>query len=314
MLFRRRNAWLVAALGPLLAHCAPDFDALSSGHAAGQGGAPSDGGSSGSTAGTDVGGASNGGGTANGGGSGQPASSGSGGMPQTSGSGGTAGPGGGTTMVGGSSSDGGATDLAGAAGLGGAAGAGPEPGCVTPHTGQLGYDDFDTGLASPIFPYLVTSGSTATTHGATCKVEFDPNVGKTCPGSFHVIAAFKAYASGSQADEHAYGGYDFSFADWSLAKAMHVTIKVSPTSAPLASVQLYLQSGDNYAYDSVYDSIKFKSGTWYEIVFPLPGKLDATKVRRMGVELTLARDGTANIPPTPPTVDVWFDDVWLEAR
>jgi len=313
MLFRRRNAWLVAALGPLLAHCAPDFDALSSGHAAGQGGAPSDGGSTGSTAGTDVGGTSNASGTSTGGVSGQPASSGSGGMPQTSGSGGNLGPGGGTTT--GSGGDGGAMDLAGAAGLAGEGGGGPAPTCVTPHAGQLGYDDFDKGLASPIFPYLVTSGSTDTTHGATCKVEFDPSVGKTCPGSFHVIAAFKAYASGSQADEHAYGGYDFSFADWSLAKAMHVMIKVSPTSAPLASVQLYLQSGDNYAYDSVYDSLKFKSGTWYEIVFPLPGsKLDATKVRRMGIELTLARDGTANIPPTPPTVDVWFDDVWLEAR
>jgi hypothetical protein len=51
------------------------------------------------------------------------------------------------------------------------------------------------------------------------------------------------------------------------------------------------------------------------MIFPLPGtKLDVTKVRRLGVQLTLDRAGTSNIPATPPTVDVWIDDVWLEAR
>ena len=73
---------------------------------------------------------------------------------------------------------------------------------MTPHTGQLGYDDFDTGLVGELFPGPAHSScSLQTFNNATCSGQWDPGAGQTCPGALQLSTAFKAYASGSAADE-----------------------------------------------------------------------------------------------------------------
>jgi hypothetical protein len=186
-------------------------------------------------------------------------------------------------------------------------------GCVTPHAGQLGYEDFDTGLIGVGFPDALANCSLGTLLGATCSEQLDPNTGKTCPGALRLSTAFKSYASGTANDENAFLNLEFSLADWRQATALHAWVKVSPASAPLSGVQLYVIAGDGYKYASIFDSGTFRSGNWYEMVFRLAeADLDLTKVRRMGVRITLNRAGTPGIPDTPPPIDVLVDDVWLE--
>jgi hypothetical protein len=179
----------------------------------------------------------------------------------------------------------------------------------------LGYQDFDTGLEGEGFPDRHASCSMSTLQNATCSEQLDPMTGKTCPGALQLSIDFQAYASGTAEDEIAHGALDFSFADWSQAAAFHVMVKVSPVNAPIIGVHLYLQSGDDYAYDAIFDATDYKSGTWHEMVFPLSGAiLNLTEVRRWGVQVILNRAGNPGNPAQPPHIEVLFDDVWLEPK
>jgi hypothetical protein len=196
---------------------------------------------------------------------------------------------------------------------GGASGASDEPTCMTPHAGQLRYEDFDTALTGPLFPDAVVNSTVTTTLGTTCTVTRDPTVGNTCAGALHVSAGFQGYAALDAPNEKAFGQIDFALTDWSDGAALHVKVKVQPSNAPVTGVRLFLLSGADYAYDSIFDGRSFKAGDWYELVFPFSGTpLDLTVVRRVGVAIILNRAEAADAAVAPPTVEIWLDDIWLE--
>jgi hypothetical protein len=102
--------------------------------------------------------------------------------------------------------------------------------------------------------------------------------------------------------------------DWSNVAALHVMVKMSPTNAPVEGVRMFVLSGNQFLYSSVFDDTKFKTGGWNEMTLQLVGGsyYDPTKVFRIGAEVRL--DPARGIPPGPYKVDVWLDDVWLEPK
>lgn len=292
----RRRAVAGAALALALVRCAPDFESLSSGRAGSSGSAGSaqggsnDGGraSAGASAGEAEGGAT------------AMASSGEGGMLFIAG-----GEGGGEPSAG----------AAGSSGAPGEAGAGGSPvDCAFAPQGTTTFNGFDGGLDGAGFSKATTQTSVVSTHGTETSSEWEPVIGNTCPGSLHLEAQFKDYASGTAADEFAYVDLRFTNADWSGAEALHAWVKVDPGMAPIAGLQFFVISGPSFSYSSVFEANAFRSGEWTEIVLPLTegAKFDPTMVYRLGLELPLNREGAAGNPPVPPTVEVWMDDVWVE--
>jgi hypothetical protein len=308
----KRAPLLVLVCAPLLAHCMPDFDALSAGL--------------GSSAGTSSGGdAMAGDGPASGsssssGGASSKAGSPNGGMTSGGTTGGDA-PTSGTTGSGGQAPEGGAfgdTDDGGA-GLGGtpAGGEGGDSGCEPPASGNPIYATFDEGLNdSSGFVGASANTNMHTTLGATGSSAWDSEAGSGCPGSLLFSFNFEDYASGASADEKGYGNYVFAPMDWSSSAALHVMIKVSPADAPIASLQLFVLSGTEYLFWGEFDDGDHKTGEWYEMVLrPVAGTFyDPTDVYRIGVEVVLARAGTAGNPAEPPPMKLWLDDLWLERK
>ena len=175
---------------------------------------------------------------------------------------------------------------------------------------------FDDGLAGPGFLNPALTAEVTTNLGATASSEWDAQEGASCPGALHFSFAFKEYASGAAANELGIGTLHFEKADWSDSRALHLRAKVSPPGAPLAGVQFFVMSGDDYRYYATFDGAKFKAGDWYDVlVQPVSGAhYDATKVFRLGVQATLLKAEQAEGTPLPPTIDVWLDDVWLEPK
>jgi hypothetical protein len=303
-----RAAVLVLASTPLLAHCMPDFDALSAGAGSSAGttfGGEATGGDHSSLAGSSPsGGTSSVAGSLNGG----TPSGGAAGAGAASGTAGQGGDGGGGQADGGAGGDAGASD-------GGAAGDG-QTSCGPPEEGVTNYSNFDEGLSGPGFANQGPSVAIATTKGTTGSWERDPDVGNACPGALHFSFAFKGYASGSDADEVANGNYYFAPVNWTSAAAVHAMVKVSPANAAITGVRFYVVSGAQYLYYYVFDTTAFKTGEWNEMVLsPSAGPYyDPTSVRQLGVEVRLLRAGTSGIPAQPPLVEVWFDDIWLEPK
>lgn len=295
----QRASLIVLLSTPLLWQCMPDFAALS----AGGGGMSSD--MSGTGGVSPAPGAGSPNQTQGGSGSGSGAGGGQAGA-QSSGTGPTPGDGG-------ASGDGGSS-ASGAAG--GAAGAGGEPECAPPGSGVTVYLGFDDGLAGPGFLNPALTAEVTTNLGATASSEWDAQEGASCPGALHFSFAFKEYASGAAANELGIGTLHFEKADWSDSRALHLRAKVSPPGAPLAGVQFFVMSGDDYRYYATFDGAKFKAGDWYDVlVQPVSGAhYDATKVFRLGVQATLLKAEQAEGTPLPPTIDVWLDDVWLEPK
>lgn len=281
---RRRERWLGAlTLAVASLHCTPDFDSLSSGHGAAGAGA--------STAGSkDMGGAEN-----------------AGGFDVA---------GGGAESPGGRESEGGAIGVAGGQPAeGGEAGAGGSPpSCVWNADGSTYSDGFDGGLDGHGFDIAVTMSSMTSTLGATASSEWEERIGRSCPGSLHLEAVFKAYASGQEPDEVAIADLRFTDADWTGATKLHAWVRVNPMKAPITGVQFFVISGPSFSYKSVFDDSSFAAGQWYELILPLvPGaSYDPKLVQRLGIKINLQRSGAANNPPQAPTVDVWLDDIWVE--
>ncbi|HVY25655.1 MAG TPA: hypothetical protein VHB79_03860 [Polyangiaceae bacterium] len=300
MLVSRRHEHWPGALALALAslHCTPDFDSLSRGHGVG-GTSASAGGSN------DMGGSENIGGF-----------DGSRGGSEANDAGASGGAVAGSTLgPGGRNADAGAAGVAAAPAEGGEAGAGGSaPACVWKAVGSTYSDGFDGGLDGNGFDIAVTMSSMTSTLGATASSEWDEAVGKTCPGALRLEAVFKGYASGQAPDEVAIADLRFTEADWTGRTKLHAWVRVSPVKAPITGVQFFLISGSSYLYKSVFDDGSFGAGQWYELVLPLvPGaSYDPKLVQRLGVKITLRRDGAANNPPQAPTVDVWLDDVWVE--
>lgn len=297
---RRSERWLAAlALSVGTLHCTPDFDSLSRGQGA-------------TDAGASVGGSKDlGGSGSNGGYGGSDVMGGS--RANVAGSGGAVA--GSTSGPGGRESEGGAMGLAGGPAEGGEAGAGGgSTSCVWNAVGSTYSDGFDGGLDGHGFDIAVTMSSMTSTLDATASSEWDEAMGKTCPGSLHLTAAFKAYAGGQKPDEVAIADLRFTDADWTGATKLHAWVRVSPTKAPITGLQFFVISGASFAYKSVFDESSFATGQWYELILPLvPGATyDPKLVQRLGVKITLRRDGAANNPPQVPTVDVWLDDIWVE--
>lgn len=270
--------------------CTPDFDSLSrGGDAREEAGSPGD---------SEDGGASDGG---------VGAAGGAGMTEATAGGAPSAGQGGDSMIV---------EPLVGGAGAnggeGGAGGVGMTE-CVWLPTSSH-YDGFDGGLDGMGFASVVDSSSSATTKGATATSAWDPDVGKTCPGAVKLSAAFTDYAAAEEPVEQAFLDLRFDDADWTGASALHVWVRVSPSSAPLSGLQVFVISGASYLYASIFDDYKFLTGKWNEMVIPLePGaNFDPSLVRRAGVQISLKQSGASGNPKTPPVVDVWLDDLWLE--
>ena len=319
--FKKRSALLLVAAGPCLAHCAPNFDVLSAGNpAAAQGGDAASAGNNplGQSGG---GNASIGGAPAMGGSTGTSAGAGStsasGGAPSGGAAGGEAGQATAAGAENGGATSGGATSGGATSGGATSGGSGGQQGCVTPHAGQLGYNDFDTGLSSAFFPGAPhVSCTMQTLNNATCSEQWDSAAGQTCPGALQFSVLFKAYPSGTAPNEITSGALDFAFADWSGAVALHVSVKVSPANAPISGVRFFVQSGDDFAYDGPpFDGTDFKTGNWHERVFTFAGSiLDFTKIRRIGTQIALDRAEMAGIPAEPPPIEVLVDDAWLEPK
>jgi hypothetical protein len=289
----------------------PDFDALSAGLGSSAGSSSGgdamagEGPTSGSSSAS--GGASSKAGSANGG---MP-SGGTAGDASTSGTGGS----GGQPPEGGAGGD---TDDGGA-GLGGApaGGGGGDSGCESPALGNPLYATFDQGLNGPGgFFGASADANMHTTLGATGSAAWDSEAGSSCPGSLLFSFNFEDYASGSSPNEKGYGNYAFSPMDWSNSAALHVMLKVSPANAPIASLQLFVLSGTEYLFWGEFDGGDHKTGEWYEMVLrPVAGtSYDPTDVYRIGVEVLLARAGTAGNPAEPPPMQLWLDDMWLERK
>jgi len=348
MVRAQRGPSLVLGSAFVLLQCMPDFDSLNAGRAARGGGSGA--GSLGATGGSSArGGAATGGsggadkvvggsagtalagaGMANASGaSAQGARNGGGGQPPSAGGtgaetgaagigeGGAAGEPtstGGTAGTDGPAGTGGAGGAGGTGGTAGKAGAGGAA-CTPLHRTASVFDDFDVNLDGPGIANATISVNVDTTQGTTCSMVRDSSVGTPCPGSLHLAANFKAYVSGSAADEIVYGDLNFADASWTGATALHAMVKVSPMNAPLASVEFYLISG-SFLFVGATDPAAFKNGDWNEIVVPLAsgGSFDATKVFRLGFRLRLARAGTSGIPTQVPVIDAWLDDVWLETQ
>jgi len=224
----------------------------------------------------------------------------------------------GGTAVGGSATGGTAT---GGTAVGGAAtggtvtgGAGGGSSCAPP-VGATRYNGFDKNLNGVGFVQANAYADMATTHAATGSSAWDPGAGKTCPGALQYSFVFPDYASGSAADEVGTGTYAFATMDWSKETALRVMVKVSPPSAPLTGVRLFVMSGQ-YLYYSIFDDSTFKTGDWHEMYLqPVAGgSYEPTNVFRIGVSVALLRAGSPGIPTKPPAIDVWLDDLWLQPK
>lgn len=231
----------------------------------------------------------------------------SGGQAESGGqaTGGAPAPGGGT----GNAPEGGSAGLAGETGE---AGSGESDPCAFTGPNALAHDEFNHDLTGEGFSPVLAVTSAMTTVGSTVTAEWDSAIGRVCPGSFRLTAAFKGYSSSSA--EVMIGDIRFPAADWTGAKALHVWVKVQPTDAPLQGVQLFVVSGSDYRFLGVYDNSRFAFGTWYEMVLTLPASasFDPTLVSRVGLQVFLKSAGSAGIPATPPTTNVWLDDIWVE--
>jgi len=227
-------------------------------------------------------------------------------MSGTAGIGGSAGVGGGASGSGGMGGD----------GIGGGAGIGGALNCAVPSVGASIYNTFEhEDLLGAGFVDTSSAAHADTMNGATGSSAWDAVVGASCPGALRFSFAFKAYVSVSP-EEQGNGVYYFSNADWSSASALHVMVRVSPVSAPITDVRLFLISGSQYAFTSISDNSKFKTGAWNEMVMPLIASdyYVATDVRQLGVQAVLDHAGTAGIPTEPPTVSIWLDDIWLQPK
>lgn len=292
----QRAALVVLMSTALLPQCTPDFESLTAGATSGGAGNGNAGGGQASNAGSEnpgIAGASSGAGQLGGGAAGE---------------GGEAG----VSMNGGAGA--GATPGDGGAG-GDAGGAGGEPGCAPPRTGLTTYMSFDHGIEGGGFLEASSKGEVATTKGATALSLWDPDAGSSCLGALRFSFSFKEYVSGSAADERGFGTYQFKSMNWSDTAALHTTIKVSPANAPITGVRFFVMSGA-YLFYSSFDGSQFKSGEWQEVVLePVSGdSYDPTNVFRLGIQVDLVRAGAPGIPATPPTIDIWLDDVWLEPK
>lgn len=292
----RRVSLFVLATA-MLPHCTPDFDALSDGGAS-NGGMTSAGNSNG---GTESSGGSPGAGSAHGGAS----------------PGGTAVGGDAMSVIGGASGAADRGDAGAENELGGASGAGgtASPCSTWPDDGVTVYNGFDEGLEGAGFSSVSARGSVDTTKGATASYAWDAAQGSSCPGALRFSFSFKAYASGSEADEVGFGTYEFAPTSWVSGSALHLKVKVSLANAPISGVRLFVISGDKYLYSSVFDDTAFKTGEWNEMVMPTVAGdyYDPNSVRQLGIEVRLARAGTPDIPAQPPQpLQVWLDDIWLQ--
>jgi len=193
---------------------------------------------------------------------------------------------------------------------------GADAGCEPEEPGVTVYNGFDGGVDGPGFSSAEVAADVDTTLKATTSALWDSQEGSRCPGSLRLSCAFKGYASGAAADEKGFMNYFFDRRDWSAAAALHAMVRVSPSAPPISGVRLFVLSGDNYLYHSVLDATAFKNGGWNEMRLPLQSDTyyDPTKVHRIGVEVALLRSGSPGIPATPPVVDVWVDDIWLEPK
>jgi hypothetical protein len=186
--------------------------------------------------------------------------------------------------------------------------------CPRAPLGASTYLTFDTGLEGPGIVDSTTDCTATSTKDALCSSAWDPSVGSSCPGAFHIVASYQDYASGAEPNEVVNGALYFEDADWSSATALHATVKVAPASAPLEGVRFFVISGSNYRYASVFDGQTFENGNWNEMTLKLVAgaEFDPTAVKQIGVQVLLKRADASGIPPEPPTVDVWLDDIWLE--
>lgn len=287
---------LCLLLGLALVHCTPDFDSLTSGSGDRGGAAPAGGAGAAGTSAT--GGSSNGGDVTNGGNAG--------GQPFGGGTAGKAPVG----TAGGEPSAGAPNE--GGGGQGGDGGAPPD--CTFVHPAASIYTAFTGGLEGPGFAMASTTSSPGSTLGATASSAWDGTTGNSCPGALHLAALFKGYASGTAPDEVINVDLRFSGANWTGAVALHAWVKVAPVAVPLKGVQLFVISGASFLYASVFEDKAFDGGSWYEMVLPLEAgaTFDPSSVRRIGLQLLLEREGTAGNPTSPPAIDVWLDDVWVE--
>lgn len=186
--------------------------------------------------------------------------------------------------------------------------------CPFTPLGASTYLTFDTGLEGPGIVDPTTDCTATSTKDALCSSAWDPSVGSSCPGAFHIVASYQDYASGAEPSEVVNSSLYFENADWSSATALHAMVKVAPTSAPLDGVRFFVISGGDYRYASVFDGQTFENGNWNEMTLKLVAgaEFDPTEVKQIGAQVVLKRADASGIPAEPPTVDVWLDDIWLE--
>lgn len=332
---RSRAARLARAGSPLvlalsLLHCAPDFASLSSGGAGESGGALALGGRSNGGSSSVLGGGSgtaHGGDTAISGGTSGDGATGNGGSSSgEAGSGSSGGEAGGGSSNGGSSNGGssnggssngggsnGGTSNGGSAGSG-VAGTGGAP-CVFTHPKARSFDGFDGGLSGTGFSNANTTSSITVLNNATASSKWDSTVGHSCPGSVRLTADFKGYSTDSTNSNSAAADLRFGTSDWTGATQMHMWVKVSPGSAPLQAIQVFVFSDTTaFRYASLYDDNAFRNGDWNEYVLTLSAgsSYNPKQVFRIGIQIILNAAGTAGNPSVPPVTTAWFDDVWTE--
>ena len=142
--------------------------------------------------------------------------------------------------------------------------------------------------------------------------------GDACPGAVTVTLRFTPGVmpdAGGQAQiAMKYNGYYGNTLDWTGYSKLHMSIKVISTSdTALSSIQAYAGLITNttppaYPYPH-FDTGPFANSAWRRVTIDLSGEsAAATKLTELGVRIQL--DATA---PTPPTIEVRLDDIWLEA-
>jgi hypothetical protein len=133
------------------------------------------------------------------------------------------------------------------------------------------------------------------------------------PGALHATITYSGYMGVTPVIE----SYHATPLDFSCFSALHISIKITSSVTYVYFVVLYVTSGamaDGPGYYTSNLLPGIADGNWHELTAPLNSGFTGNKaaVQRIGFKvfpLPMMPDGG---PPTPPPVDVFIDNVWLE--
>jgi hypothetical protein len=146
---------------------------------------------------------------------------------------------------------------------------------------------------------------------------FSPTEHASCPGALSMTVNYGSYGDPNSSASTTFGNTP---ANWSAFGKLHVSVKLVTTDyTAVNGIQTFINSSGyaNYANSSVFlGGSTFSDGAFHEVVFDFAhpnGTLLLSVINKTGVQLLIKGAPAEGGIPTAAPVQMFVDDVWLEA-